>query len=768
MNTSDVTAPVGLTSLFSLPWFAACCTQPEVAHTSSQEKHDRTSPSKDLNTNSISTQSNRQSPLKKWDYVERSLLARNKASHPKKKSVTSRVESPVHPTVLPVKKSPPMRNTNKALHSKKHSSSDKASTKRNEPLLEEERPRSIKDIWTDARLVRKGGNARPAMTIEDTLLSQEITRVTTKIERMRTNSKRCYDLDGWGTPWPSVGIHCNGVDFCHHPTKTKNHNKDPDPAAHGRTSSSLPWGTRGVLRLLVSPEEHQGPLPFLKEWPWVTAVSINPGDFIFTVNNRPVLIIERKREDDLSSGVGEIFNDQKRRLAVVDIPCYRVMYLLERFPVHLRRDPKFVKPRHTLRAIGLHSMLSDGFQWTTSDSLLDTVFLLQRIVLTFLEHGNAEWWGDNQPASSSRAKVYPARVNSTEMKTTSPMSSCLPLFQKTQTPAATASPLISSVVEKDVAGDGNDKDSLEIEGFRASNATRASLYAHPLEVSVRTSEKKRKRTSSVTRDSCSLESNLADGAATTVVRDKRQTCQVRENNSGPRASEHEETHPLRPSEPLLPFVPKPPASMRTQKGTLKTACFLPYALMRIPGLGEKAAWGVVAKHTTFWQLVSAYRVAPPEERDLLLQEIPVGAGENVQKLGPVLSTRLHCMLYADTMDVAWGKQRGSFETDGERGGTPGFSVTHRNVLTQILRCVHGVGLASALAINSKFHTVKDIVLFFHQQETATVPGAGLEDIMFCATAPSVSAKNNRVFRRVGRVLADRIEALFCNPLCEDE
>jgi hypothetical protein len=252
---------------------------------------------------------------------------------------------------------------------------------------------------------------------------------------------------------------------------------------------------------------------------------------------------------------------------------------------------------------------------------------------------------------------------------------------------------------------------------------------------------------------------------------------------------------------LLPTITRAPRLLRDRAGKVRPSCFMAHALLQIPNVGVRVAVAVSARYRTLWSLMSAYRKLPPDARDALLAPLfwtsstattTTGTGTGTatastssststtaateqtthrMRVGDVLSTRIHRMLFLGAMDAAWAKQRGSTCVDVAPGGTPAHNITHRNLLTQILRCVHGVGLAAAMAITARFENVRGLVLhFFHcasaPASAATPEARQLGAVSFTAQTAQQQAKARAAgvraaARRLGPVLAQRIERCFC-------
>jgi hypothetical protein len=125
-----------------------------------------------------------------------------------------------------------------------------------------------------------------------------------RLSATTTQSKTCFRLTADHADAP-LGIEATGMTVTGIPS--------PRAFVCRTKPPSNTANRKELLHLFVSKEETLL-IPFLYGLDYVTVASVSPGDYVITSNGRPLSIIERKREDDLSSGIGKRFADQRERL----------------------------------------------------------------------------------------------------------------------------------------------------------------------------------------------------------------------------------------------------------------------------------------------------------------------------------------------------------------------------------------------------------------------------------------------------------------------
>jgi hypothetical protein len=161
---------------------------------------------------------------------------------------------------------------------------------------------------------------------------------------------------------------------------------------------SGPRGGSDGVRLLISHEEHhllgllfgneQYPQPDL---PFVHVASLSQGDFCITAgeDDHLVTVVERKREDDLISGIKSGRFRQQRESLRQQVASTRVEYWIEAMPRWACSTATAVSADMALVDSAMNrSICRDGFRWTRTNGILHTLYLLLHRVWTLLEFGD--------------------------------------------------------------------------------------------------------------------------------------------------------------------------------------------------------------------------------------------------------------------------------------------------------------------------------------------------------------------------------------------
>jgi hypothetical protein len=174
----------------------------------------------------------------------------------------------------------------------------------------------------------------------------------------------------------------------------------------------------------------------------------------------------------------------------------------------------------------------------------------------------------------------------------------------------------------------------------------------------------------------------------------------------------------------------------------------------------------------------------------MLAEVQVESatkGNPSKPLGPSLSKRFHRMLYCGETDDAWKKSRGetvvgvvaadkesslgtsSFAestfvptttTLQRTGGKPGLNVTGSNLLTQMLKCVPGVGPEMAQVVNNNFRSTKELVMHLHScDESGVLSYKKIADMSFSKNGSRAMHAAQAKSRKIGKAVATRIECV---------
>jgi hypothetical protein len=201
------------------------------------------------------------------------------------------------------------------------------------------------------------------MAHSDTILCVAIDHVVQAIERL--TDKQCTYRLGTTAEQATTGFGCGGIE-CNRPPMLK------------QDDGNI---LKPLLHLFVSKEESLL-IPFLSPLAFVTVADFNPGDYVFAVDGRPALVIERKRDDDLSSGVGKRFSEQRKRLKFVQLARHQIVFVQE-----WCLPSVYQKPYSVLHSCEANTLHRDGFGWRKSRGLLDTVRMLLRDLQALLQHG---------------------------------------------------------------------------------------------------------------------------------------------------------------------------------------------------------------------------------------------------------------------------------------------------------------------------------------------------------------------------------------------
>jgi hypothetical protein len=162
-----------------------------------------------------------------------------------------------------------------------------------------------------------------------------------------------------------------------------------------------------LVHLLVSHEEHHV-LPFFSGLPFVTQTTLGQGDYIITANDRPLLVVERKRDDDLATGIKSgTFRRQRDELTRVAVAPHQVYYLREAIPrwASPSAHANMMQEETKLDSAQINSEHRDGFRWGTSTGILHTVYLLLRRLWAVLCYGDSAWTNTPLVTTSSASSA---------------------------------------------------------------------------------------------------------------------------------------------------------------------------------------------------------------------------------------------------------------------------------------------------------------------------------------------------------------------------
>jgi ERCC4-type nuclease len=150
-----------------------------------------------------------------------------------------------------------------------------------------------------------------------------------------------------------------------------------------------------LLHMFVSTEEHHLLREFdrLGTLQFVSTQRFYPGDVVFAVDGSPVLVVERKRVDDLIAHIGSSYRQQKAKLAQLPLPRAHVWYLLER---HSKFKQLPSKQRKMLESCRANTSVRDGMRWCVSDGIAHSALILLRLFHAVQQYG---WYTPESTAS---------------------------------------------------------------------------------------------------------------------------------------------------------------------------------------------------------------------------------------------------------------------------------------------------------------------------------------------------------------------------------
>ena len=139
-----------------------------------------------------------------------------------------------------------------------------------------------------------------------------------------------------------------------------------------------------IVRMILDNREHK----LIKLIPSTEVENLYNGDIHFLLDDKLVLIIERKTISDLSSSVKDgRYREQKARLILKSRENIRVMYIIEE-----DKPNKYSKYNHKLNSSTIlscivNTMFRDGLFVHQTKSIEDTVELLHKITKQFQKNG---------------------------------------------------------------------------------------------------------------------------------------------------------------------------------------------------------------------------------------------------------------------------------------------------------------------------------------------------------------------------------------------
>ena len=118
----------------------------------------------------------------------------------------------------------------------------------------------------------------------------------------------------------------------------------------------------------------------------VKVENLDIGDIIIKINSTTILLIERKKMEDLGASIRDgRHKEQKYRIMNSNIPLKNVLFLIEGEIKNLKHGN--IKKNTLLGAI-LNTMFRDGINVFRTQDVDETCFFLERFISKYLKDGN--------------------------------------------------------------------------------------------------------------------------------------------------------------------------------------------------------------------------------------------------------------------------------------------------------------------------------------------------------------------------------------------
>lgn len=144
-----------------------------------------------------------------------------------------------------------------------------------------------------------------------------------------------------------------------------------------------------MVSLLIDNRENIKDL-LLENIPDAQLKNLEIGDYVFTIDEKPFLIIERKTVTDYAASIVDARGREQKKRLIANKDNANIMYLVEG---DLKKDNQSFKynkvGRHTIISSIINTMYRDKLQVFHTANVMETIFFIESIYKKLIKQGNS-------------------------------------------------------------------------------------------------------------------------------------------------------------------------------------------------------------------------------------------------------------------------------------------------------------------------------------------------------------------------------------------
>lgn len=144
-----------------------------------------------------------------------------------------------------------------------------------------------------------------------------------------------------------------------------------------------------MVSLLIDNRENIKDL-LIENIPDAQLKNLEIGDYVFTINEKPFLIIERKTVTDYAASIVDARGREQKKRLIANKDNANIMYLVEG---DLKKDNQSFKynkvDRHTIISSIINTMYRDKLQVFHTANVMETIFFIESIYKKLIKQGNS-------------------------------------------------------------------------------------------------------------------------------------------------------------------------------------------------------------------------------------------------------------------------------------------------------------------------------------------------------------------------------------------
>jgi ERCC4-type nuclease len=144
-----------------------------------------------------------------------------------------------------------------------------------------------------------------------------------------------------------------------------------------------------MVSLLIDNRENIKDL-LIENIPDAQLKNLEIGDYVFTINEKPFLIIERKTVTDYAASIVDARGREQKKRLIANKDNANIMYLVEG---DLKKDNQSFKynkvDRHTIISSIINTMYRDKLQVFHTANVMETIFFIESINRKLIKQGNS-------------------------------------------------------------------------------------------------------------------------------------------------------------------------------------------------------------------------------------------------------------------------------------------------------------------------------------------------------------------------------------------